>query len=274
MKKRRGSNKFCALYADELTHAYKGDEEFMNTMHPFEESGQLLIKKSSPIQKAIIACIKNNGGSASEGAILKYITEKWDIINKYTERGFMSSPSLRVVRLNCGVKKKARRLFLKDPDHENCWILNSAPRKIPVQRNCDDSDVINDDDIEFETINRKIRIDNKEIIMNSGTFEFEVEKFVRSCCKPLTTDEICNNMKMFCDLDGIFSALPYERRVRAILVVLKNESAIVYDEINSVWVSKDYIERKAQTIFDKYKISRVTLDEFYKLSKNFSTEMI
>ena len=106
----RRRRKYCN--SDENEPLYKGEEDFMNAIHPLEIYAPKGRKKSSPMQRAIITCINNNHGSASEEQILEYILSKWDIINKYSERGVLTEPNIRVVRLNCAVKKRSRHLFI------------------------------------------------------------------------------------------------------------------------------------------------------------------
>ena len=263
MRKRQEQLRLAELYEAERSRHYQGDEDFMNTLHPFEETGKDAGKKSSPIQKALIRCIKDNGGSASEEQLLDYITKKWDIIMKYSERCFAEEPSVRIIRLNCAVKKRARHLFLPDPNKEGNWILNAAPRKIPIRRTAitanyissdsDGHEAPNDDkDSRPNGENGNEHFDNGEQntvvedddddniitrlnIMKKNTFDYMVEMFVRERNDPFTLTEISNSMKEYENMPGIFSCLPLERRTKADLICLKSTGLLTFDSETGLW---------------------------------------
>ena len=276
--KRREQEKLAALYHAERAKLYSGEEEFMNTLHPFEELGKNSGKKSSPIQKAIISCIKEKGGSATEDEILEYVKEKWEIIMKYSERGFALDPSIRVIRLNCAVKKKARHLFLKDPNKKDAWILNSRPRKIPVRKNSlsTRTSITNDDDEEEEIIDSNEsstfasspEVFAKQYVMAEETFERRVEHLIRESGKKMKLNDITNELENFEKEPGIFASLPLERRVRACLIVLKSERKVKYNENTQEWFSVDL--RDDEVGGNRYNpnenhidLRKLSIDEFY-----------
>lgn len=256
--------RFREVYALEIAKKYQGDEEFMNTMHPFEASGRYTGKKSSPIQKAIIACINLYGGSASEEQLLQYVKKKWDIIVKYSEREFSTEPSIRVIRLNCAVKKKARHLFLKDPVKHDNWILNSSLRKTSckMKRNEESSNdetdaaILCDDDCSDYSSESQ---DEECRVMKKDTFEACVETYVRGIEGKVSFDEICCEMKKYENMRGIFETLSFARRVRACLIVFKSENMICHDSNDDKWFRPCCMNEKT------------SLDNFYKsvLKKRF-----
>lgn len=274
--KRKQQQKHADLYYAERMKVFSGEEEFMNTMHPFEETGKDSGKKSSPIQKAIISCIKEKGGSATEEEILEFVKGKWDIINKYSDRGFAMDPTVRVIRLNCAVKKKARHLFLKDPSNSSAWILNSAPRKTPNRKlqlsnrkkmtESEQSDV----DVDDETLvsSDDSSLDMPISVMPSDTFERHVEDFMKESRRRYSFCEICQHLTQHDGEPGIFASLPFKRRVRACLIVLKSEQKVAFDEKTNLWFSVENIgesEGKSdpEVISTIPQLKTLTLDEFY-----------
>ena len=189
--------------------------------------------------------------------LLDYITKKWDIIIKYSDRCFAEEPSVRIIRLNCAVKKRARHLFLPDPMKEGNWILNAAPRKTPIRRTaitanyissdsdthdvqlCDNKTPIKEEIVDDQLDNEKQNIvkneeDDDNIltrlnIMKKNTFDYMVEMFVRERNDPFSLTEITNYMKDYANLPGIFSCLPLERRTKADLICLKSTGLITFD---------------------------------------------
>ena len=264
LKKKMKQQELAERYKLEREFAYTGDESFMNTLHPFEETGKDAGKKSSPLQKAIITCIKENNGSASEEQILEYIKTKWDIITRLSERQFLDEPSIRIVRLNCAIKKKGRHLFLKDPTKPGNWMLNTTLRKSPIKRQTTsakyistDSDMVSSDDEEEE---EKIDYTNKSFktqviesddttdsnakmsqfymksYMKEETFEYEEEMFIKNTKHKISFQDICQYMKPFQEMPGLFHNLPFERRVKACLTCLISEGVIEYDKTNNEYI--------------------------------------
>jgi hypothetical protein len=279
--KRKLKQKHADLYYAERMKTFMGEEEFMNTMHPFEETGKDSGKKSSPIQKAMIACIKAKGGSATEEELLEFVEEKWDIINKYSERGFATNPTIRIIRLNCAVKKKARHLFLRDPNNSAAWILNSSPRKSPCKklklssRNivCESEQSEVEKDCVFSTLYDDSSNEQDAAVMPDATFERHVENLIKESRKQYTFSEICGLLMKHDGEPGIFASLPFKRRVRACLVVLKSEQKAIFDGNTNLWRSYDFngeYEGRSdpEVLSTPPQLKPLTLDEFYMKIKS------
>lgn len=239
-KKRRRYNKRNRNKDKSNQKIYEGEESFMNVVHPLEQSSSSNWQKSSPLQMAIMDCIMKNNGSASEQQILDYIKEKWHIINKYSRRGSLIEPSLRVIRLNCAVKKKGRHLFVSDPKFKDHWMLNTKLRK--------NSRVLNEQRILMEKQNENNQIPEKNdfLISNENesseqsdddidSFENIILEFLIFNQKFFKFDEICDHVKKYEEHPGIFKRLPLERRVKAILISFKLENRVTYDSLSDSW---------------------------------------
>lgn len=243
LTKRKEQEKMEKLYYAERKKLFIGDEEFMNTLHPFEDSKKGCGKKSSPFQKALIACINENNGYATEQQLLDYVVKKWDIIVKYTPRAFISEPSIRVIRLNLSVRKKARHLFLKHPELPDTWIINSSPRKNPPKRTLFRNTMIDESSEEDEKTSSEIEapiesepdVINESYIMHKDTFERYVEDYMKSVEGDVKLEDIALQLSKFKDKAGLFKCLPLERRVRACLIVLKSEGRVFFDEKTNTW---------------------------------------
>ncbi|EAX96922.1 hypothetical protein TVAG_087470 [Trichomonas vaginalis G3] len=282
--KRKQQQHIAEIYAPERSRIYSGEEEFMNTLHPFEETGKNSGKKSSPIQKAIIYSIKNNGGKATEEQLLNFVKQKWDIITKYTERGFTMEPNIRVIRLNCAVKKRGRHLFLKVPKLKETWMLNSAPRKIPQKRinlktkeissGSDPGEPIQEAVEESEEEQNELIVDT---VMRKDTFEYCIEKLFTDNVSEYDFNEICKLMEPYKEMNGLFKTLAYERRVRASLVVLKYHKVIDYIEKDGKYrthqnIAVDHRIPQDPNNLDSLQIEKMTLDEFYNsIQSRFKT---
>ena len=213
---------------------YYGDESFMNAIHPNEINGKKNVKRSSPMQRAIIDCINKNDGKATEKQILDYITEKWEIINKYSERGVLVEPNIRVVRLNCAVKKKGRHLFVQSPNDPETWMFNITNRRnikeAHIQNDSSSNDVSSSiesqDTQHFDIKSQKEDIPFEKCLFNCFR---EVNKYV-----PFTT--ICEYMKKYSNNKGLFNKLPFERRVKACLICLKQENKIHETYQDNEWL--------------------------------------
>ncbi|EAY05696.1 hypothetical protein TVAG_005400 [Trichomonas vaginalis G3] len=281
INKKKEKERIEELYYAERKRLYAGEEEFMNTYHPFEESKKGCGKKSSPLQKAIIFCMKQNNGAATEEQLLEFVRNKWDIIMKYTPRGFSMEPSLRVIRLNLVVRKKARHLFLKDPKNKDLWMLNSNLRKIPVKRTLfkSSAEEIPEENIENLASDSGNYSDSEpdsmygSYIMNHDTFERHVEDFMRSIQTSVKIEEIANSLSKYKEKQGLFQCLPFERRIRACLVVLKSEGRVFFDELTNTWSNQKpptKIEKPSENryLLTDVKIQNLTIDELYEMVKN------
>lgn len=263
LSKRKEQSRIASLYFAERQKLYSGEEEFMNTLHPFEETGKNCGKKSSPIQKAMISCIKENNGAASEEQLLEYITQRWQTIEKYSSRGFSMEPSIRIIRLNLAVRKKARHLFLKDPKNSEMWKLNSNPRKVPLKRilfkrpyggdysDFDDSDV---EETQISVKPSEIEI-NQNYTMKENTFERCVEDYMRTIDRSVTIDEILKSLFEYRHKKGIFASLALDRRIRACLIVLKSEGKVFYDETTNSWTNQKPLSKIEKLTFSEYRLS-------------------
>lgn len=232
-RKKKGVDKGQPLQEQEK-NTFFGEESFMNAIHPFEANSKRVTKKSSPMQRAIINCIIENGGKAKEKDILKYVTEKWDIINKYSERGFLVEPNIRVIRLNCAVKKKGRHLFVQAPDDPEMWMLNSIARRSRKAKATADNKV--EETIkEVENENEKIDEIEDDADTEERLFEDCIFDFLRSQASFVNFDEICKNMEKYRTAAGAFSALPFQRRVKACLIKFKCQRRIFSDSNSENW---------------------------------------
>lgn len=273
--KRKEQLELALIYAPEREKIYSGEEEFMNTLHPFEETGKNSGKKSSPIQKAIIYSIKENGGKATEDQLFQFIKKKWPIIIKYTERGFIMEPSIRVIRLNCAVKKRGRHLFLKVPKLKDTWMLNSAPRKLPQRKGNLKVKAVSSESEENPEQNIQIEQEEEEqnelivdTIMTPDTFEHIIEEIFTENEVEYTLEELCLIMEKHKKKKGLYMGLPFDRRVRATLIVLKYQNVIVYDENTQKYRSVSKITKVQDKIPDIISnpprpVQDMTLDEFY-----------
>ena len=218
---------------------YYGEESFMNAIHPNEVNSKKYIKRSSPLQRAIIDCIEKNGGKATETQILDYITEKWDIINKYSERGVLVEPNIRVVRLNCAVKKKGRHLFTQSPNDPETWMFQIAAKrneKIQVEQTEKSSPEVSSPVEIPEIIQNDIKKEDDEI---------PFEKCLYNCFKEGETylhfDHICEYMKKYENNKGLFHRLPFERRIKACLISLQiNHQICTVYQRNQLYYSLCY----------------------------------
>ena len=219
--------------AQEKETVYYGDESFMNAIHPNEVNGKKNVKRSSPMQRAIIDCISRNGGKATETQILEYITEKWEIINKYSERGVLVEPNIRVVRLNCAVKKKGRHLFVQSPNDPETWMFNISSR-----RNIKETHPQNDsssNDMSSSAENR----DKPQFDSQTEEIDITFEKCILNCFKEADAyvpfASICEYMRKYSNLKGLFNRLPFERRVKACLIYLKKDNKIQETYQSNKW---------------------------------------
>lgn len=217
---------------------YTGEEAFLNFVHPLEEYSGSIWKESSPLQVAIMSCISSMGGSASEISILEFIKSKWDIINKYSRRGVLIEPSIRVVRLNCTVKRKGRHLFILNPDKPHEWMLNTKMRKNckyqpqSVESSPNISDIIENE----EKKNKNIEIPNEDIPIPHYMFEDHVLEYMKNIGHPVNFSEISDSLKFRSKEPGTFSRLPYERRLRAVLISMKCEGRVYNEPNTNDWV--------------------------------------
>ena len=215
----RKKKKEMPIQKPEKETIYYGEESFMNAIHPNEVNSKKYIKRSSPLQRAIIHCIERNGGKATETQLLDYITEKWDIINKYSERGVLVEPNIRVVRLNCAVKKKGKHLFMQSPNDPETWMFQIAAKR-------NDSPQI--EQVEKSSPEVSSPVDIPVIIQNKFEEEKEelpFEKCLWNCFMEshtyLTFEHICEYMKKYEQNKGLFNKLPFERRIKACLISLQ-----------------------------------------------------
>ena len=212
---------------------YQNEESFMNSIHPFEKNKKNSEAKTSPIQRAIIECIRINNGSATENQILQYVTSKWEIINKYSERSFKMEPTMRVIRLNCSVKKKSRHLFYKDPERNDSWIINEKKKKDRTED--EKKDLVSDDntDNNYDLLNKD---DTPEISSQSNDlFEELIFQYLESKRVPITNDELIQYASTISNKPGLFNQLPLFRRLRACLIVLKHSGRIFFHPLTSSW---------------------------------------
>ncbi|EAY01948.1 hypothetical protein TVAG_048030 [Trichomonas vaginalis G3] len=220
---------------------YQGDESFMNVVHPLEQYCSSEWKKSSPLQMAIMDCIIKKGGSASEKDILDYIREKWDIINKYSKRGSLIELNLRVVRLNCAVKKRGRHLFVHDPNSIDHWMLNTKLRKNSKYAN-NRANTNQNFEGNNEIIEKKEEIEtdsSEHSEESSDLFETIILRFLTDNLLPHTFNEICEQMLQYKNNPGLFSKLPHERRVKAILISFRCNKIITCDTQSKTWILND-----------------------------------
>ena len=217
-QRKKKSDKIVQIHMEKET-VYYGEESFMNAIHPNEINSKKIVKKSSPMQRAIIDCINKNGGKATEAEILKYITEKWDIINKYSERGVLVEPNIRVVRLNCAVKKKGRHLFIQSPDDPETWMFNICSKRNQKGIIQTGETSSNESSTPTEIIDSSLKdISNDEEHLS---FEECLFKCFSIQSVYVSFDDICMFMRKYEKNDGLFSSLPFERRVKACLLWYK-----------------------------------------------------
>ena len=245
--------------SEEEEPVYEGEEDFMNAIHPLEIYAPRSRKKSSPMQRAIITCINNNNGSASEEQILEYILSKWNIINKYSERGVLTEPTIRVVRLNCAVKKRSRHLFIKSSSYPNTWMLNSQQRKnhrkkpvrkIPesllakmhIQNASDTESSDSCNELQFpdaESDETEIKEELNEREDQKHCFEGILLEFLQSKKTPVLIEEIEEYMKPYEKEKGMFFNFPLKRRVKGCLISLKCTGNVQTDTKGRKWILND-----------------------------------
>lgn len=293
-KKELEQERLNELYQAEREGRYKGAESFLNTLHPFEETGKNAGKKSSPVQKAMIECIKANGGRATEEQLLESITKHWKVIKEKMERPIADEPSIRLIRLNLAVKKRGRRLFLRDPQDSNYWTLNSKPRKISKRRRARSLDPSPDSDSEeeneeekkkeifetqiFESQEERLKKlkslltrrknDGSEWVMPENTFELHLEQYMKKVGRKVTLNEAIEALSEYEGVEGLFHFLPHARRVFACLVALKWENQVLKDE-EGKWFYSSLNEattarNNAIEFLDGVRISDMTISEFYE----------
>ena len=260
----RKRRKYCG--DEENEPLYKGEEEFMNAIHPLEIYAPKGRKKSSPMQRAIITCINNHHGSASEEQILEYILSKWDIINKYSERGVLTEPTIRVVRLNCAVKKRSRHLFIKSTTLPNTWMLNCQQRKnhrktpirkIPeymmpkeLKKNSSETEEEEEapNDEEIMKINANKDEKQSDDMEEDNDFEEEEEneepsfedillELLNKQEEPLEIKEIEKFMEEYKEKKGMFMKLPLQRRVKACLINMKVAGKVEANSAATKWIA-------------------------------------
>lgn len=216
---------------------YTGEESFLNFIHPLEEYSGSIWKESSSLQVAMMYCINSMGGSASEECILDFIKKKWDIINKYSRRGVLIEPSIRVVRLNCTIKRKGRHLFIENPNKPHEWMLNTKLRKNskyqPIQNDHEDS--LPEYIEKNENNSEKNESKNDEELEYRPIFDENVYEYIHEIGHPVEFIKISESMHSHSNDPGNFSRLPFLRRLRAVLMSLKCQGRINYDPLNNLW---------------------------------------
>jgi len=229
-RSRKGSDEEneSEMIEEENNGLFKGEESFMNSLHPFEMKKNGSEFKTSPIQRAIINCMEIHGGKATETQILDHVRSKWEIINKYSERTFKIEPTLRIIRLNCSIKKKSRHLFMKEPGVDDVWRMNIKKKADKSEEDLDASDQIDtpvpksDDNLYFDII---------------PSFEDSLIEYLSNSKLPIRFDEIIKFAETIKDRNGSFDMLPLMQRTKACLISMKVLGKAFYDPIEQKWSS-------------------------------------
>ena len=263
------------LQGDDLIH-----QQIHKSKHPFEENGFISAYTMTPSQKAITCAIRLNGGHATEEELLQFLHKHWDYIGKMNTKLPNNIPDARILHINLSVKKKGVSLFIKDKEHPDQWILNTSTKKdiivqqeeaLEEQRSNKTTD---HSDFEEMTLQEQTYPFNREYIkrihqMPSGDFENTILKILENSNEPLTETQIIEQLHGQTDLPGLFAQLPIERRLRAVLVVLKQYTKCKNE--NGKWVyinetsSPETTAQKSPASEVKPPISSLTIAEFYDL---------
>lgn len=212
----------------------------LNTIHPFEKAGLTEGKCLSPLQKALTCVMESNGGFADEETILTFLQQNWTLINNNSSHHFVGDPSPRLIHINFSIKKSGLPLFIQHPTKPHCWGCNK-----------------------LENIQN-----HGTIIDAERSFENSLETYLKSS-NTHSFSEIINEAKKFKNQNGLFQSLDFERRVRAILIVFKNQGKVTVDE-NNVWkYGPKESEKKEITIkppkYDQYSVNEIW-EKLYKYS--------
>lgn len=183
--------------------------------HPFEITGQTEGKPLTLTQKTISYFIYHSGGSAREEDIVAFLNMHQRLISKDKKHQTTTKPDMRVLHLNMAIKKKGEFLFLPDVNIPGNIIINGTYDKPPDQ---------------IQMPERRKTHSNK-----ANTFDQVLYDQLKKYRDGLMLEEIVLLMKPHEYVQGLFMTLPIRRRVRAQLIVLKNDNRVNFNDQTKAW---------------------------------------
>ena len=259
---------------DDLIHL-----QIHKSKHPFEENGFISQYTLTPSQKAITCAIRLNGGFATEAFLLQFLQKHWDYIGKMNTKLPNNIPDARILRINLAVKKKGVPLFIRNPENNEEWTLNTSTKieNLPkteesYEKGDDECDKPEEPELVVGCTMKQVFPLNREVIkkivnMPSGEFETLVLKELESAKEPLSIDDLASRIPSERVVPGAFASMQHERRIRAVLIMLKQYGKCVkegdkwkYHEEEKVSLPGEYEEKKDANI------SSLSLSEFYEMT--------
>ena len=198
--------------------------DILSTLHPFEQLG--ICGTLSPVQKAITCAIKIHKGWANEDQILEFLIKNWDFITANTTHRYRQGPDKRMLHINFSITKDKQPLFIPHPTIPGNWGLPKV-----------EAEKIETLELEQEKV---IEAPKSEPILDIIPLNFEetLLSLLEKSSHGYTIQELSVLMHQYKDLPGLFPSLALDRRIRAVLIVFKNQNKIIYNTNNDMWQVK------------------------------------
>lgn len=295
---RKGKSRFHSSDSDgdnEKSSGRKGnenmsiEERIMNAQHPLEKTGFFDSRTMTPSQRAIICCIQMNNGCASENDILYFVQSNWDFIGKMNARIPSSMPDSRIIHINLAIKKKGIPLFVPKEDDPTMYLFNtntnintqSKPKTVIMETRQTRSSMKTNSENEGESQATKNESNEETSQKEAQQEHFEdlesvILSILHTSSESLTLDEIVAAAEKYRELPGLYSLLPFRRRVNAILVSFRSKGKAFCHEgqwsravskLAKQGISRKYGTKREAALIELKGVENISVDELWKTLK-------